>query len=411
MSRCIWYISKYVAPPDRANAGGRGYLLMREMARLGHRCVIVASDSNNLAEVPSLDQPYLLQVVDGMHFCWVRTLKYTLAKSVSRILSWLDFEFRLWCMPKGDLPKPDVIVVSSLSLLTIFNGVFLRSRYRARLVLEIRDIWPLTITEEGGFSPHNPFVLGLAWVEKYAYRHADAIVGTMPNLQAHVERVLGEAKEVHCIPMGVDQNWLSVSSDLPLGYARQYIPDGKLIVGHVGSIGITNALDVFFECAERMIDCSEVHFLVVGDGDLRSVYQGKFGHLPNLTFAPRVQKTMVQAVLACCDVVYFSVHPSKVWDFGQSLNKLIDYMLAGKPIIASYTGYPSMIDEAGCGSFIPAGDCAALCEELLRYASMSDGDREVLGQRGREWILENRMYSKLAKDYLNILFPRERALV
>lgn len=66
----------------------------------------------------------------------------------------------------------------------------------------------------------------------------------------------------------------------------------------------------------------------------------------NLIFAPKVQKQMVQSVLARCDLVYFSVHVSTVWRFGQSLNKVIDYMLSGKPIIASYTGYPSMINEA-----------------------------------------------------------------
>jgi len=56
-------------------------------------------------------------------------------------------------MPKGQLPKPDVIVASSLSPLTVVNGFLLRKRYRCRLVFEIRDIWPLTITEEGASVP------------------------------------------------------------------------------------------------------------------------------------------------------------------------------------------------------------------------------------------------------------------
>ena len=34
---CIWYISKYVSPPAQASSGGRGYLLMREIAALGDR--------------------------------------------------------------------------------------------------------------------------------------------------------------------------------------------------------------------------------------------------------------------------------------------------------------------------------------------------------------------------------------
>ena len=156
MKPCIWYVSKYVAPPAKVGAGGRGYLIMREFARLGYQSVIITSDSNQLTEVPVLEAPYLFQDVDGMQLCWVRTMKYTVAKSLRRIMSWLDFEWRLWRLPKNGLPKPDVVVVSSLSLLTILNGFLLRRRYKCRLVLEIRDIWPLTITEEGGFSRWNP---------------------------------------------------------------------------------------------------------------------------------------------------------------------------------------------------------------------------------------------------------------
>ncbi len=405
MSKCIWYVSKYVAPPGKCSAGGRGYLLMKEFARLGCRSVIITSDSNQLTQVPSLDQPYLRQEVDGIQLWWVRTLKYQVAKSVRRILSWIDFEWRLLLIPRGNIPRPDVVVVSSLSPLTVVNGFLLRRRYRCRLVFEIRDIWPLTITEEGGFSRYNPLVVGLAWIERLGYRYADAIVGTMPNLREHVADVLGQEKSVGCIPMGIDGSMLVESLDVPDDYDAKYLPKGKFVVAHAGTIGITNALDTFLDCAESLAGNPAIHFLVVGDGDLREHYQTKYGHLPNLTFAPKVPKGMVQAVLAKCDLLYFSVHVSAVWRFGQSLNKVIDYMLSGKPIVASYTGYPSMINEADCGTYVPAGDVAALCAEVLRYSLLPESERNAMGARGREWILAHRSYEELAREYLAILFP------
>ncbi|WP_123659575.1 glycosyltransferase family 4 protein [Pusillimonas sp. NJUB218] len=379
---------------------------MREFARMGYRSVIITSDSNRLAEVPSLDSPYLLQEADGIQLCWVRTAKYTVAKSLRRIISWLDFEWRLWRLPKSRLPKPDVVIVSSLSLLTILNGFLLRRRYRCRLIMEIRDIWPLTITEEGGFSTRSPLVLALGFIEKLGYRYADAVVGTMPNLGEHVAGVLGKPRTTHCIPMGVDETALAASEPLPADYVEKYIPRDKFIVAHAGTIGITNALDTLLDCAELMREDSRVHFLVVGEGDLREHYQRKYAHLDNLTFAPRVPKQMVQSVLSLCDLLYFSVHVSTVWKYGQSLNKVIDYMLAGKPVVASYTGYPSMINEAGCGSYVPAGDVDALAAEVQRYADMTDLQRKTIGGRGREWILTHRRYQTLAQNYLPILFDQ-----
>jgi len=96
MGKCIWYVSKYVSPPGKGSAGGRGYLLMKEFARLGYSSVIITSDSNQLVQVPSLDRPYLRQEVDGIELWWIRTLKYQVAKSLRRILSWLHFEWRLF---------------------------------------------------------------------------------------------------------------------------------------------------------------------------------------------------------------------------------------------------------------------------------------------------------------------------
>jgi glycosyltransferase involved in cell wall biosynthesis len=385
---------------------------MREFARMGYQSVIITSDSNQLTEVPVLDEPYLFQEVDDMRLCWVRTMKYSVAKSLRRILSWLDFEWRLWRLPKSRLPAPDVVIVSSLSLLTVLNGFLLRRHYKCRLVLEIRDIWPLTITEEGGFSRWNPLVLGLGFIEKVGYRYADAIVGTMPNLGEHVAGVLGWPKTTHCIPMAVDEAALGLGEALPAKYIENHIPEGKFIVAHAGTIGITNALDTMLDCAEAMKDDPRVHFLVVGEGDLRAHYQRKYAHLPNLSFGPRVPKQMVQAVLSHCDLLYFSVQVSTVWKYGQSLNKVIDYMLAGKPVVASYTGFPSMINEADCGTYVPAGDIDALRREVQRFAVMDAAQREAIGRRGREWILAHRRYETLARNYLAILFgPAEAGVV
>lgn len=380
---------------------------MKELALMGHRVAIVTSDSNQLATPPRLTADYLFQEVGGIQLCWVRTMKYSVAKSVRRILSWLHFEWRLLWLPKHKLPHPEVVVVSSLSLLTVLNGLWWRARYKCRLVFEVRDIWPLTITEEGGFKPSNPFVWGLGVIERLGYKYADAIVGTMPNLGEHVQNVLGYSKTTHCIPMGVDPTSFAVPEALPADYEEAYFPKGKFIVAHVGSIGITNALDIFMECAEAMKDHPNIHFLVVGEGDLREPYRVKYAHLCNLTFAPRVPKTMVQSVLAKCDLLYFSVHVSKVWQYGQSLNKVIDYMMAGKPVVASYTGYPSMINDANCGTYVPAGDVPALKKEVERYAHMDEQERRQIGALGRDWLLTNRNYKKLAQDYLTIMFNGE----
>ena len=404
MTDCVWYVSKYFGLPAN-RVGSRAFLLMRELAALGLHPIVFTASTNHLFTSRELAGLSQLERIEGVDICWLKIRKYRGARSLSRIFSWIEFEWKLWRLPKHDLPPPSVIVVSSLSLLTIFNGLHLKARFGCRLIFEVRDIWPLTLVEEGGFSPRNPFVMALQWVEQLAYRKSDAIIGTMPNLQQHVREVAGKTPPVHCIPMGIDQDQITDDAPLPADYKAKHIPQNKFIICHAGTIGQTNALEVLFETARRMQSYPGVHFLLVGDGDLKADFEAQTSDLQNVSFAPAVPKNMVQAVLRQCDLTYFSAYPSKVWDYGMSLNKLIDYMLAGRPILGSYSGFPSMLNESGGGSFVPAGDAAALQAEITRLVGLDPAEREAIGQAAREWVIANRQYIDLAKYYRDILLP------
>ena len=62
-----------------------------------------------------------------------------------------------------------------------------------------------------------------------------------------------------------------------------------------------------------------------------------------------------------------------------------------------------MINEAGCGAFVPAGNLAALQEKVKYYANMDPVSRSAVGAMGRDWILANRSYEALAREYISIL--------
>lgn len=404
MSEVVWYISKYFGLPEH-RVGSRPFLLLRETAKMGCRPIVFTASLNHLFTSRELSEAVQLEEIDSVQICWIKLRKYVGARSLGRIISWFEFEWKLWWLPKHDFPPPSVIVVSSLSLFTIFNGLVLRRRYGCRLVFEVRDIWPLTIVEEGGFSPRNPFVMALQWVERLGYRKSDAIIGTMPNLASHVREVAGATGPVHCIPMGIDKRQLEEPAPLPEDYAAAHIPSGKFIVCHAGTIGKTNALEVLFEAARSLQSRTDIHFLLIGDGDLKEKFQSETADLRNVSFAPAVPKQLVQSVLRRCDVTYFSTYPSKVWGFGMSLNKLNDYMLAGRPIIGSYSGFPSMLNESGGGSFVAAGDPVALRNEILRLASLEPVERQRMGQAARAWMIANRQYRNLARQFLAAILP------
>lgn len=407
MNKTVWYISKYFGTKTKTSPGGRGWFLMKGLTDLGYKAIVISSDSNTLIEPININGKLKVEDLEGVTLIWLKTFKYSVSKSIRRILSWFHFEYKLLLLDITTLPQPDAIVVSSLSLLTVLNGLRLKKKFACRLIFEVRDIWPLTIVEEGGFSKYNPLVLFLSFLERLGYKQSDAIIGTMPNLKAHVSETCQTTAPVYFIPMGVSDLQMHDTNALSIEYVNTYLSGQKMKVVHAGTIGITNALEVFLKTAESLTDNPNIEFIIVGDGPLRSTFIKDYDHLPNLTFAPKVPKNQVQSLLSYCDVVYFSVFPSKVWEYGQSLNKVIDYMLSGKPVVASYHGWQSMINEANCGSFVPAGNMIALRDKLIDLSQMSSSEREKIGLRGKEWLLSNRSYEKLSRELSLILFPWE----
>ncbi|NUN07376.1 MAG: glycosyltransferase, partial [Bdellovibrio sp.] len=226
--------------------------------------------------------------------------------------------------------------------------------------------------------------------------------GTMPNLLGHVKTIVKDHPPVACIPMGIDLDIEQDSLPLAESYRDSYLNKNYFNIVYAGTIGITNALNPFLEAAKEMQTHKDLRFVIIGDGALKFEYMQKYD-LPNLVFAPKIPRNMVQSALESADLLYFSAHNSKVWDYGLSLNKVIDYMKAGKPIIASYTGHQSMINEAQCGEFVQACNTKALIDAIIKYKTMTKNEREEIGQRGKSWIYKNRDYAKLARDYSELI--------
>ncbi|RXI25314.1 glycosyltransferase family 4 protein [Aliarcobacter trophiarum] len=397
----ILCISKYASPPNYSKWPARLYLLCKEFSNLGYKATLLTSDSNHFGKFPDTNKIYNFETIDNINVCWLKTKKYIKTASLSRVLSWFDFERKLFKLDLKKIDKPDIIIVSSLSIFTIVYGYYLKKKFNSFLVFEIRDIWPLTMTEEGGFSKWHPLVLLIGFIERFGYKKADLVVGTMPRLDIHIKNILGYEKPFHCSPLGFD----------PVNYKEEILngsnpfnnifPKNKTIVGYAGSMGITNALEPFIETIKLLKDNTDIYFMLVGSGDLRAEFEKKLEDCTNVTFLPRIAQNEVKYFLQKCDILYLSTKDSKVWEYGQSMNKVVEYMLASKPIIASYTGYPSMINEANCGQFIKTLNCKDLQDAILKIVNLSDEERKRVGENGKKWIYENRQYSKLAKEYIS----------
>lgn len=396
--KCIWLICKY-ASPEKYFFGTRHFYLSEEWVKNGFDVTIFTSNSSHLSnKLPDFKEKVFIEFINGVRTIWFKLPKAKSSSSIKRILSWIIFEYKLLLFRKKQIPKPNVVIASSLSILSIISGYYLAKKHNAKFILEIRDIWPLSAIHLGGFSKRNPFIWVLQKLECFGYRNADVIIGTMPNLIEHVQNVEPNFKRCICIPQGIKMEFLTTIEPLPNEYKESVFSKGTFKIVYAGTINRNNPIKILLEVVNDFPESENIEVYILGTGSMLASYKAEFSKNKRIKFIEPIPKKHVVAFLNEVDLCFDSID-SEISKYGLSRNKWIDYMNSGNPIVCSYSGFQSMINEANCGSFTPFGDKEALTKEIFRYKKLGEDERFAIKERSRRFLLENRLFSKLALDY------------
>jgi glycosyltransferase involved in cell wall biosynthesis len=401
----VLYINKYASFPPLESGTHRSYYLMSELAKREFRIDFVTSYTSHLT--PRLEKPRL-SLTSNLNIFFIKVPSYKKPSGFLRALGWLIFEVKVLFKISFSRKKYDCVIASSPSILSLLSGIFLSKLKHSKLIVEIRDIWPLTLTEEGGFSKKSLLIRIMNQIERFAYVKAEVIVGTMPNLEEHIETVTKKHQKVTCIPMGVTEELCVRSFRFEKGMLNGFSFHDSFVIAYAGTLGSTNPLDDLFEVAEEFLSDAKIKFLVIGGGSKLETLRDSYKDLSNVFFAGPKSREETLCILNKCSVLYFATYDSKIWRFGQSLNKVLDYMLSARPMIGSYSGFPSMINEAKCGVLVAPGDKVALKKAIDNLRKLDKVSLDSMGVRGKEWLCANRKYASLGDKYAEILRELKR---
>lgn len=409
MSKTVWIVHQYASTPQ-TGMGGRHYYLGRELAKQGYDVYVIASGSHHLLrEKLDLQQAFKIETLaDGFNFVWVDMPDYEGAHSRQRALNWFLFPWRIRKLARLIPKKPDVVLSSSPSPIAFLGAQHLARKFKARLVFEVRDIWPLTLTEIGGYSPKHPFIRFMQWVEDKAYRDSDAVVSNLNNAIEHmVSRGMHPAKFAW-VPNGFSLDEVNQNTSLN-ETAAKLIPQGKFIVGYTGTLGMANALGTLIEAAECLREYSDIAFVLVGDGKDKAALQAriKANKLDNVIFIDPISKAEIQAMLSKFNVCYIGWLDEALYRFGIGANKIPEYFCSGKPVLHAYSGECDPVSEFHAGIQIPAEDPLRLADAVLRLYRMPAEERAAMGANGRKIAFEQYEYSQLASSLAICLFREQ----
>jgi len=405
VNKTIWLINQYASTLE-TGMGGRHYHLARELTKQGYKVyLIAASYTHLLRHPPSIEANYQIYSEEGINIVWIKVPSYPDAHSKRRILNWFAFSWRLRGLGKYIPDAPDAILYSSPSLIGFLGAKYLSAHYNARLAFEVRDIWPLTLVELGGYSPNHPFIRFLQWLEDKAYREADFVISNLKNSVAHMANRGMPRSKFTWIPNGFSMDEVNEKQVLNQNAGGQ-LPDGKFVVGYTGTLGLANALGSLIEAAEIIQDQPDIAVVLVGSGkeknSLERLVEEK--SLSNVHFIDAVPKAQIQSILSRFDACFIGLTRDSLFRFGVSPNKLFDYFYSAKPIIyAIESGEYTPVTDSQSGIQISAENPQAIADAILKLYRMSNSERDVLGANGRRYVLEYHEYGNLAKKLAQVL--------
>lgn len=404
--KTIWIINQYSSTPE-TGVGGRHYYFAKSLAQLGYEVYLVgAAFTHLLREPPVLENNFKVEpIADNFNFVWVKMPTYSEAHSKKRIANWFSFAWKITKL-KNILPKPDVILYSSPSLVGYLGAEKLACDLSVPLAFEVRDIWPLTLCELGGYSENHPFIRLLQWIEDRAYKNSDFVLSNLKNSYEHMQSRGMKPEKFAWVPNGFLKE--EVESAQPLEQSTlDQLPKDKFIVGYAGTLGIANALDSFIRAANELKGYSEIAFVLVGNGKLKQRLQQQVEELglTNVYFVDAIPKRQVQSLLKVFNVCYIGLTKDPLFRFGVSPNKLFDYLYAGKPILyAIDSGRYTPVTDSESGIQIEPENVEHIVDGVLKLYNMSPEERAVMGSNGHQEAVQSYEYGSLTKKLASILF-------
>ncbi len=339
-----------------------------------------------------------VEYIDGIKVVRVWTYIAANKGTVRRILNYLSYMVSA-CIATFVEAKPDVFVATSPQFFCGWAGVLIHWLRRWPFVLEIRDIWPESISTVGAMNKGRAFRF-LERMERTMYCAADHIVTVGNGYRAQMIAKGVPAEKISVVFNGID---LAIFKSLPKdkAFQKKYGLQGFFVCGYIGTVGMAHGMEIFIQAAEKTRG-KKWKYLLVGDGarlDALKV-EANSRNLTNIIFTGRLTKSEMPSAWSALDVCLIHLRKSELF---QTVipSKMFEAMGMGIPILMGVQGEAmDLVIKAEAGFAMEPEDPDSLISGCEAIEARRDSG---FGNAGREFVTRHFNRDILAADYLELL--------
>jgi len=411
----ILYVSQYF-PPEMGAPAARASELAQHWAQAGHQVSVLTGFPNHpTGVVPEEWRPRLHRLTyreKAGNVDVFRTWLWPLPnrKAHERMRNYASF-----CISAAlrglTLPRPDIIIATSPQLLVGLAGWWLAFARQVPFVFEVRDLWPESLTAVGVGSENSLLHHTLAGIAGFLYDRSDRIVVVTPAFRDYlIAHWRVPAEKIAVVENGVETALFKPLPEESNQALREELgAQGKFLVCYVGTMGMAHGLETLLDAAEQLQEeAPAVLFLLVGEGAEKARIKtlALARNLKNILFLDQQPREKIPAFISASNACLVLLKKTDVFKTVIP-TKMLEFMSCARPVILGVEGQArQIVEDAGAGLIVEPENAQALAQ-AIRQLTANPELGSALGQRGREYILQNFSRASTAEKYIQVLQQME----
>lgn len=398
-------IINHHATIPKYGGGGRHHQFSIELSKRDFNVTLIGSSYLHGTKEYLHDAAIMNDSVnENYEFNMIRTVPAYKSDMKKRLLNYMDFKNKVG---NYDLTvKPDVIIASSVHPFAWIAGYKLAKKYGAKFVVEVRDLWPLSLYEDLDKRVRPVVFSYFNRLEKKYYNLASSIIVTAPNADKYMNKKYNiDKNKVHFIPHSINIGEFDSFAERTISKPIKQLLDKYFCITYTGSLSKSEGLENFIYIAEKFKTNEHLKFIIVGSGTEkprldRLVDEFK---LNNVHMFERLPREDIPSILCKSSVLFAGLMERKAFKYGISKNKFYDYMAAKKPVIFMSNVEDSAIENANCGFVIKKhsiNEAADKLSKLYKNKELYD----TLSENGRKYVENNHTIEVITDQLIKAIY-------
>ncbi len=341
------------------------------------------------------------------------TIRMKKKTTIMRLLNNISFAFTSVFASIGT-GRVDVVITTSPPPLVSISGWIIARMKRAKLIYDVRDIWPDVALEMGSFSEKSFFCKVFKWITGFMYKHSDVIStvspGKVKKVQNHVASKKGKkagsehTDKVWLVENGFDESVVNNAIDQTI--IDQYRLDDIFTCVYIGNIGLAQGLGVIIDVAKQS-KYKDIQFLCFGMGAEKEMLEKrtKDEGIDNVHFCGVIDHSKVFTILSKAKISFIPLKSSNMKDSVPT--KVYESLGIGCPVFLIAEGdAASIVDDVKLGVHISpdhVDKLVSVFDEMIDNYSCFDTNRENAKKTMHEKYSRQKISEGFRNDILGIL--------